>query len=493
MKKNYALTLNLILASSFSLQARTVADVVQMAKDKGVDIRKAIGHTRIFRQANSGITSLEGLNTVPNSEGAWVLDLSGNDLRVIKKNSFKKYPNLKYLDLSGCNIKEIESGAFDGLPNLYVLRLEDNQLQRFDWGDFKGTKPTVLTINNNPNPKKLKTQAQRQLPKTTVVTGTLTLEAWRNILAAAGLLALLGGILYFAAPKKEEGITTESPGLVGHEEIPLSKLGEVLPTYPEIEEKLTPGQRPVPVKKRAPEGTIPPGWVGPVEEGGLDEPPIPTALQRPERIKPKLQPSEPEVPVEGGAGTTPQESVIFSPHEKPTRLLIEEMTLMAAIKKNDLDEVEQLLNEETLVQLNDNRRTTLMVAVEGGNEKIINLIIEEAKKLSDQEKENFLDAQDYFGTTALIRVVNLSDTKILELLIQEGAGVNVVDNLDRTPLIHAVINGKPEMVRLLKNAKADISLRDEANKAALDYANELLDKYPGDQDRKDVLEILNAP
>ena len=58
-------------------------------------------------------------------------------------------------------------------------------------------------------------------------------------------------------------------------------------------------------------------------------------------------------------------------------------------------------------------------------------------------------------------------------LIQEGADVNAVDNLGKTPLLLAArSNSNSDVLRVLIDNGADVAFKDKEGKNALDYADE---------------------
>src|SRR3972149_12123816 len=156
-----------LLAASFVLQAKDMGRVARELEQNRSGIGRYIAVNKVFSRPNDGITNLKGLDQIPNIEQAWVVNLQGNDLGVIKSGTFKdtKFKNIKWLNLSHCNIREIEQGGLDGLENLQVLFLGHNQLKMFKPGTFKGLKKLrVLTLNGNPDDATLKSQARKQLP-----------------------------------------------------------------------------------------------------------------------------------------------------------------------------------------------------------------------------------------------------------------------------------------------------------------------------------------
>ena len=72
------------------------------------------------------INSLEGLSVLP--KNIHTLDLSSNQISIIKSNAFKNLTNLNTLVLTNNQISTIEPNAFEDLTNLRELYLRENQI-----------------------------------------------------------------------------------------------------------------------------------------------------------------------------------------------------------------------------------------------------------------------------------------------------------------------------------------------------------------------------
>ncbi len=70
----------------------------------------------------------------------------------------------------------------------------------------------------------------------------------------------------------------------------------------------------------------------------------------------------------------------------------------------------------------------------------------------------------------LVRCVFANDLAALADLLARGADVNIRDEDERTPLIHAAIDGKTEIVKALIAAGADVNVQDAVGFSALHYA-----------------------
>jgi len=110
------------------------------------------------------------------------------------------------------------------------------------------------------------------------------------------------------------------------------------------------------------------------------------------------------------------------------QLLFREGKLLTnAVLQNDPEAVEKLLADEY------NR----------------NSLIDEEKALDGKTLRSPLDIS-----------INHGFARIITLLLNGGANVNVLDNLNRTPLYHAAQKGNPDVMRALINGGANIRLAD---------------------------------
>lgn len=89
-----------------------------------------------------------------------------------------------------------------------------------------------------------------------------------------------------------------------------------------------------------------------------------------------------------------------------------------------------------------------------------------------------VNTKNSHGTTALMLAAQLSDTRILDLLIQEGAQVNAKDTEDWTALMYAARYGSVEAVRHLLDASAQADALNGTNERAIDLAAKRADSDP---------------
>ena len=99
-----------------------------------------IGDINIVNCLNAGLTSVP----VNISDSCNILDLSGNDLQLLRPGNFDGLSQLVELYLSSCSIIEINVGTFKGLSNLRKIDLSKNNISRMNLGIFKGLNRIVF-------------------------------------------------------------------------------------------------------------------------------------------------------------------------------------------------------------------------------------------------------------------------------------------------------------------------------------------------------------
>ncbi len=152
-------------------------------------------------------------------------------------------------------------------------------------------------------------------------------------------------------------------------------------------------------------------------------------------------------------------------------LTLLEMTLgtdFSAIREIENDSlVEALLNAGAKVEDSHRRyRTPLMIAVCHGRLRTVQLLIAHGAKATARETRGK-------GTLDYLPENHPDGLKIAELLVKNGADVNVVDSTGKTPLIHSAIYGNVPIVRYLvaRGAKVDARMID-GDSALLMASNE---------------------
>lgn len=178
------------------------------------------------------------------------------------------------------------------------------------------------------------------------------------------------------------------------------------------------------------------------------------------------------------------------------------LALMAAIQRGYEDVVRALLPVVTKVDAESDDSTPLMLALSGGNDNIVDLLLQAGADATkgfpllfavQQRKENLvkklLDAgssaeqKDNDETTALMVAVSKGSEVIADLLLKHGADINVQRWRDGfTPLMIAVTKWDAPMVDLLLRNGADITLKDKNDETALSLATK--------QRRKTIINLL---
>lgn len=105
-----------------------------------------------------------------------------------------------------------------------------------------------------------------------------------------------------------------------------------------------------------------------------------------------------------------------------------------------------------------NDRTALLNAAEHGHKKIVKLLINNKADL------NLIECN---GFTALMLASDKDHKEITKLLIEAKANINLNSNLHGSAILQAARNNNPDIVELLINAGADLSLRDSNRVTAL--------------------------
>ena len=99
----------------------------------------------------SGMDLTEVPSNIPSN--TTVLDLSNNNITVLKADSFNNLTDLRELRLSHNHLRDIQNGSFNGLVNLQILSLSFNCLTLLKPGTFSGlTSLQRLLIDHNPVP-----------------------------------------------------------------------------------------------------------------------------------------------------------------------------------------------------------------------------------------------------------------------------------------------------------------------------------------------------
>lgn len=139
--------------------------------------------------------------------------------------------------------------------------------------------------------------------------------------------------------------------------------------------------------------------------------------------------------------------------------------------------IQALLDGHANINATDSNGTTaLMAAVVNGEQEAVRLLLEHGADTRPKDKDSTMTISQggstqtvpLTGRCALQYAFEMNEnTEIMELLLDHGADVDVLDGDGQTPLIAAAGEGKVETVRLLMAHGADLHMRDNSGRTAL--------------------------
>lgn len=174
-----------------------------------------------------------------------------------------------------------------------------------------------------------------------------------------------------------------------------------------------------------------------------------------------------------------------------------EQQLLRAVSEEDFDEVTTLIANGTNVNAKDknyNGITALFLAVESGNIKMVETLLNFGAKVNvrDDEKRTPLMSLDYDATPELVnlllrynakvsavdkegnnvlhRAAENDNAEIIQLFIKENADINAQNKEGQTPLMIAAYHENLETVKTLLSAGAKVNIRDNEDETALSIA-----------------------
>lgn len=136
-----------------------------------------------------------------------------------------------------------------------------------------------------------------------------------------------------------------------------------------------------------------------------------------------------------------------------------------AIKYNCKDDTKILIDAGADINSKDiNNRTPLNYAIYINSLKLVRLLIGSGADV---------DVKDIHGQYLLHKAVQrTTDTEIITELLNAGVVVNVQDYMNFTPLHYAVHGDHPDKVKVLLDAGADVTIKNDDKKLAWDYINQ---------------------
>jgi ankyrin repeat protein len=145
-----------------------------------------------------------------------------------------------------------------------------------------------------------------------------------------------------------------------------------------------------------------------------------------------------------------------------------------------IEVIVELLAAKADVQLLDkNGKYPMLMVLEKGNPKVVNLFLEVVK--------NDINQQDHNGRTPLHiacmrndRVAGYMDStgenSVMTMLLKQNANVHIQDNQGKTPIFYACVGGKFDKVGALLKSGADVNVQDKDGRTPLYHACKKGDK-----------------
>ena len=122
--------------------------------------------------------------------------------------------------------------------------------------------------------------------------------------------------------------------------------------------------------------------------------------------------------------------------------------------------------------IDSEKMSPLAYSLANDDEKMFNLLLKNDVDIS----RNILNK-----TSLLTFYIKSQKSKLLKLLILNGADVNSQDRIGMTPMMHAIENLNVDAIKLLSNSKIvedlQINISDYSGKTIFDYANDSRDSY----------------
>ncbi|AUV58150.1 ankyrin repeat protein [Bandra megavirus] len=144
------------------------------------------------------------------------------------------------------------------------------------------------------------------------------------------------------------------------------------------------------------------------------------------------------------------------------QMLIEQISL--SVKDDNILTVKTLLESGSNINwknMADDDQTPLMAAMTTSsrtNLAIVNLLLDNGAEINLRNR---------FGKTALILAVINDNDHLVNILLDKGANVNAQDNTGRTAIMYAVIYDSMPIANKLIQYGAKITIKDTTNKTAI--------------------------
>lgn len=137
--------------------------------------------------------------------------------------------------------------------------------------------------------------------------------------------------------------------------------------------------------------------------------------------------------------------------------------LRAASLNGDLDTVKEAVEQGVDLHQGDQAgRTALMFASYNGHTEIVRFLKEQGGRIDEANSE---------GRTPLMFASSGPFPETVEFLLNEGADPNTSDSVENwSPLMYAAAEGNYEVVQILLEHEANVSMEDDDGETALDFA-----------------------
>ena len=164
-------------------------------------------------------------------------------------------------------------------------------------------------------------------------------------------------------------------------------------------------------------------------------------------------------------GTGNAEDLTGSIETKAASSPAAEEEMRQAALEGDGEQVNKLLEAGTQVNAMDqDGHTALMFAAFNGHSEIVLALL---------EKEAGVSRRDLMGRTALLYASTGPFPETVKILLDNGAEPNIIDSDEHfTPLMHAAAEGNLDVVKILLEYKADLSLKDVDGDDAESFARQ---------------------